>query len=224
MRTYSIPLSPWYKSKLEGGTSPLGHHWATIGPPLDHIWATIGPYLGHHWAIFGPPLGHIWATIGIGLGNRKSDLWRLHLVYFTVVNVYIVGSASRPQVSQNKVCCHLMAYHIISCLVKGMPSWKSNKRKLHEILKNLRIPQSFLSYYYREDICLFVHARMNLEWALHSMNLTTASWSGPTLILAVLMGNLPWNVYILCIKEVTPGFWVNFRWCKAFFGRGYSPY
>ena len=50
-------------------------------------------------------------------------------------------------------------------------------------------------------------------WRLQNgQNEGSGAHLGP--MLEILMVNLPWNFDILCMKEVTTDFWVNFRWYK----------
>ena len=84
------------------------------------------------------------------------------------------------------------------------------------------IPQPFLSFFTKKN-AWYLHAvrcqddfRMGFSLCefggCKTAKMRVGAHLGP--ILEILMGNLPWNFDILCMKEVTTGFWVNFQWCK----------
>ena len=84
------------------------------------------------------------------------------------------------------------------------------------------IPQSFLSCFIKKN-AWYLHAvwcqydfRMGFSLCefdgCKTAKMRVGAHLGP--MLEILMVNLPWNFDILCMKEVTTGFWVNSRWCK----------
>ena len=124
-------------------------------------------------------------------------------------------------------CFAIWFCHIPFCPEgKGMPSFEWLKIKEGKTSGNSKKIQEFpnpfclVSQKRMHDICMLLDARMILEWAFFlcefdgckTAKIRVGAHLGPTL--EILMGNLPRNFDISCMKEVTTGFWVNFGGAK----------